>query len=595
MISWKPLSPELHTRMPQFTKDLAHLIAVARGDAPADLIITGAHVLCVYTRTWREADVAISRGRIAGVGHGYTGRETLDAQGMHMIPGLIDAHVHIESSKLTPGRFAEVVLPHGTTTVVAEPHEIGNVLGVDGVEWFMDACDHLDLDVRFMVPSCVPASDFESSGATIDPDGMSRLLRHPRSLGIGEMMNFPGVIAGDERELDKLAIGIHVHVDGHAPGVLGKPLDAYVAAGILSDHESTTADEARAKLQRGMWVFMREASNARNLLDLLPLVRELGTQRIAMCTDDREPDMLMREGHINQMCRIAVQEGGLSVEDAIVLATRNAAEAHGLDDIGAIAPGKRANLLLLDDPATFAPGTVIAGGRIVARNGELMTTHHVAAPARVQQTVSIAPITNDAFAIPAPDHATISSRARVIGIREGQLLTDHLTMDVSVVDGQLTADAEADIAFMSVVERHHGTGQVGNGLVHGFGITRGAFASTVAHDAHNIVVVGCDHQSMRTCVEHLASIGGGIAVAEDHEVIADLALPVAGLMSDTPHGEVVERMDALHAALAERGVSVDAPFMILSFLALSVIPSLKLTDRGLVDVDRFELVPVAVD
>ena len=528
------------------------------------------------------------------MGGTYRAHNTIDARGSWLVPGFVDAHVHIESSKLTPGRFAQTVMPHGTTTVVAEPHEIGNVLGVDGVTWFMDACDELALDIRMMVPSCVPASQFESAGSTITPDGIAALLAHPRAVGIGEMMNFPGVISGADHELAKLAVRGSYHVDGHAPGVHGQQLDAYIAAGISSDHESTTVDEARAKLRRGMWVLMRDASNARNLVDLLPLVHQYGTDHCAFCTDDREPDLLLRSGHINDMIRTAVRDGELSPEDALVLATRNAADAHGLDDIGAIAPGRRANMCLLPDLEHFMPDMVIAGGEVVARAGVWEGGAHTPAPRTVTGTVSIAPITPAALAIPAPDSTDASCMVRVIGIRPGQLITDEIRVAVPAVDGHLTADPASDIAKIAVVERHHATGQIGHGFVYGFGLLRGAFASTVAHDAHNIVVVGADDQSMHTCVERLAEIGGGIVVCDGTRVIAELALPVAGLMSDQPPADVVADMDAVHVALTDLGVHVEAPFMVLSFLALSVIPSLKITDQGLIDVDQFALVPLTV-
>lgn len=574
--------------------DMSRLLAVARGDEPADLVISGASVLCVFTKEWIDGDVAICDGWIAGVGGTYTAHEQIDARGSWLIPGFVDAHVHIESSKLTPGRFAQTVMPHGTTSVIAEPHEIGNVLGVDGVEWFMDACAELDLDVRMMVPSCVPASQFESAGSTISPEGIARLLAHPQAVGIGEMMNFPGVIRGAASELAKLAVRGDYHVDGHAPGVHGQQLDAYVAAGITSDHESTTVDEARAKLRRGMWVLMRDASNARNLLDLVPLIHQYGTDHCAFCTDDREPDLLLRSGHINDMVRTAVRDGEISPEDAIVLATLNAADAHGLHDIGAIAPGRRANLCLLPDLEHFMPDVVMADGRIVARAGRWDGTAHTPAPDHVCDTVSIAPITPVSLSIAAPDGADDSCTVRVIGIRPGQLITDEIRMHVPVIDGQLQPDPSTDVAKIAVVERHHATGQIGTGCVYGFGLLRGAFASTVAHDAHNIVVVGADDRSMHACVERLAEIGGGIVVCDGSNVIAELALPVAGLMSDAPPHDVVADMDAVHHALTNLGVHVEAPFMVLSFLALSVIPTLKITDQGLIDVDQFALVPLVV-
>ncbi len=572
----------------------AHLLAVARGDVAADLVITGARVLCVFTREWLDGDVAIAHGRIAGIGGSYTATERIEVNGSWLVPGFVDAHVHIESSKLTPARFAEVVMPHGTTTVIAEPHEIGNVLGIPGVTWFMDACDELLLDVRCMVPSCVPASAFESAGAAIDAAGIRELLAHPRAVGLGEMMNFPGVISGAESELAKLRAAGSVHVDGHAPGVRGQVLDAYVAAGISSDHESTSAEEARAKLRRGMWVLLRDASNARNLLDLLPLIHTYGTNHCALCTDDREPDLLVRSGHINDMMRTAVSRGGLAPEDALILGTLNAALAHGITDIGAIAPGRRANLVVLDNLTDFSPRLVISNGRIVARDGAWQGPLHVPPPAWVCNTMSVAP--RDVGSLDITHSGTETELVvRAIGIRPGQLLTDEIHVAVPVRDGVLHADPEANIAHIAVVERHRASGQVGLGFVHGFGLQRGAFASTVAHDAHNIVAVGVDERSMHTCITALEAMRGGIVVCDGDEVVAGLALPVAGLMSDASPAAVVADIDAVHDALSARGVTVEAPLMILSFLALSVIPSLKITNQGLVDVDAFSLVPLLVD
>lgn len=579
-------------RMPMW--DEARLAAVARGDEPADLAIVGGRVLSVHTREWLDADLLVADGRVAAVvqrdsGTPVDAAETVDATGRWVVPGYIDAHVHIESSKLTVDGFAELVVPRGTTTVVAEPHEVGNVLGVDGTLWFMDSAEGAAIDCRFMVPSCVPASQFESAGATIAAAGMERLLEHPRALGIGELMNFPAIIAANPDELDKRrALGAS-HADGHAPGVRGRQLDAYAAARIGSDHESTSAAEALDKRRRGIWVLMREASNAHDLVDLLPLVLEHGPEFVALCTDDREPDHLMREGHIDHLLRLCVR-GGVDPIVALVMATLHPALAHGLRDHGALVPGARADVLVLGDLESFVPDLVWSAGRLVARAGELTATRRATSPAGVTDTVHIGPLAADAFTIPAPEEPGASALVRVIGARDGQLLTEHRVDELPVHDGSIEAAPERDIAKLAVVERHVASGRVGIGFVHGFGLQRGAFASTVAHDAHNCVVVGIDDASMRACVERLTQLGGGIVVARDGVVEAELALPVAGIMSDAPPIEVVAAMDTLHDLLRDQGVTVNAPFMLLSFLALSVIPSLKLTDRGYVDVDRFELV-----
>jgi adenine deaminase len=575
--------------------DEARLAAVARGDAPADLALVGGRVLAVHTREWLDADLLVAEGRVAAVverssGTSIEAAEVVDATDRWVVPGYIDAHVHVESSKLTVAGFAEAIVPRGTTAVVAEPHEVGNVLGVEGTRWFMDSADGLPLDCWFMVPSCVPASPYESAGATIDVDGMEQLLRHPRALGVGELMNFPAIIAAEPGELDKRrAIGAS-HADGHAPGVRGRQLDAYAAARISSDHESTTVAEALDKRRRGIWVLMRDASNAHNLVDLIPLVLEHGPAFTALCTDDREPDHLLGEGHLDHLLRVCVA-GGVDPVDALLLATLHPALAHGLRDHGALVPGARADMLLLPDLETFLPERVWSAGRLVARDGALLEPVRSTAPQEVCDTVRIAPLDRDSFRVSVPvDAAGPTASVRVVGARDGQLLTDHLVEELAIVDGAVVPDADRDIAKLAVVERHVASGRIGTGFVHGFGLREGAFASTVAHDAHNCVVVGVDDESMRACVERLAELGGGIVVAHDGVVVGELPLPVAGLMTDAPPAHVAATMDELHERLERQGVRVDAPFMVLSFLALSVIPSLKLTDRGYVDVDRFELV-----
>jgi adenine deaminase len=575
----------------------ADLIAVARGDAPPDLVIGGAHVFSAFTCEWLETDVAVFGGVIAGLGE-YEGGERVDASGQYLVPGFIDAHVHIESSKLVPAEFARAVVPHGTTAVITDPHEVANVLGPEGVEWMLKASEDLPLDVFVMAPSCVPASHFESPGCAFEPADMEAILRHPRALGIAEMMNFPGVIAGDERVLARFDVAGASHVDGHAPAVTGRGLNAYVAAGIRSDHEATTYDEALEKRRAGMWVLIREASNAHNLRDLLPVVRRFGPEHCAFCTDDREPDLLYREGHIDQMCRIAVQEG-IRPEHALLMATLHPARAHRLLDRGAVAPGLRADLLLLDDLETFRPACVWKDGRLVAAGGAAEPFAAAAIPDRLRSTMRSGAVAAEDFAIPAgaaatDDGSSAPARVRVIEIIPGQLITHAREEEPTVRDGQIVADAERDLAKIAVVERHHETGRIGKGLVRGFGLRTGAFASTVAHDAHNVVIVGTTDADMAACAARLQEIGGGIVVARDGTVRGELPLPVAGLLSDQPVEDVVTRLEELQDMLRDQGVRDSAPFMTLSFLALSVIPALKITDRGLVDVERFALVPLTV-
>ncbi len=560
---------------------LQRRLAVARGDESADLVVHGGRVFSVFTREWLDADIAIADGVVAGVGS-YEGRESLDASGQYVVPGFIDAHMHLESVKLMVDEFARLVLPLGTTAVVADPHEIANVLGVDGVHWLLDATAGLQLDVYFMAPSCVPASPFESPRSALTAGDLESLMRRRRVLGLAEMMNFPGVIEGAPSELEKLALDGARHVDGHAPGLLGAQLQAYAAAGIYSDHEALTVEEGRERLRAGMWLLIREASMARNLRALLPLVEEYGPWRIAFCTDDRDPDDIADSGHINGMVREAVA-AGIAAEDAVLMASHHPALCHGLSRNGAIGPGYDADLLLLPDLVSFRPSTVLKRGRPIE------DVPRVEIPEWVRQSVRVAPLTPSDFAVPWDGGST-----RAIGLIEDQVVTESLVREPAVVDGHAVADPDRDLAKISVVERHHATGRVGLGFVAGSGLERGALASSVAHDAHNLVVVGMNDRDMAFAVERLADIGGGIVAVDERRVLAECPLPVAGLLSEAPLADVIAQSRACNEAAHELGWSGATPFLTLSFLGLSVIPHLKITDRGLVDVDRFEIVPLAV-
>jgi adenine deaminase len=550
--------------------DLPRRLAVARGDEPADVVVRGGRVLSVFTREWLDVDVAVADGWVAGLGE-YDGKEVIDAAGRYVVPGFIDAHMHLESTKLLPDEFARLVLPLGTTAVVLDPHELANVLGTDGVHWLLDACEGLPLDFYFMASSSIPASEFESPRRPLLAGDLESLLRRRRVLGLAEMMNFPGVINADPDELEKLRLASGVHVDGHAPGVHGKALNAYAASGIRSDHEALTADEGRERLRSGMWLLIREASMARNLQALLPLVKEFGTNRIAFCTDDRDPEDIAENGHINGMVREAVASG-IAPEDAVVLATINPATWHRLWHLGAIAPGYQADMLLLADLVRFQPELVLKGGRTVDE------TPKPDVPEWVKHSVRNHPVTADDFRMPAS-----RGKVRVIGLVPDQVVTDLLEEEPS-----------DDLAKIAVVERHLGTGRIGRGYVHGSGLQRGALASTVSHDAHNIIVIGIDEADMARAVERLGELGGGIVVIDGGAIAAELPLPVAGLLADAPLADVIEQSLACNDAARALGWSGATPFLTLSFLGLSVIPSLKITDRGLVDVDRFELVPLEV-
>jgi adenine deaminase len=555
-------------------------MAVARGDEPADLVVKGGRVLSVFTREWLEADLAIADGHVVAVGPGYQGRETLDATGGWVAPGLIDAHMHIESSKLMVDEFARAVLAQGTTAVVADPHELANVLGVEGVHWLLDATADLPLEVFVMASSCVPASPFESPRGPLTIEQLRELLARDRVLGVAEMMNFPGVVAGEAGELAKVALA--ARVDGHAPGLSGRDLNAYLAAGISTDHEATTYEEALEKRRLGMGVLIREASGARNLVDLLPLVRRHGPDHCCFCTDDREPNFIVEEGHINQMVRVAVAQA-IRPEDALTIGSHNAAVQHGLARLGALAPGYQADLLILDDLVDFRPRLVLKRGRPV---GEIPP---VPVPGWVRSSMNAAPVTAASFRVDGSGRLV-----RVIRVIPNQLLTAEEHLEPSTRGEELIADPARDLVKIAVVERHHATGRVGKGFAAAVGLKRGAFASTVAHDAHNIVVLGVDDADMAVCANRLGEIGGGIVIAAGGAVLAELPLPVAGLMSDLPLAEVHRRLTSMERMLLDMGVTLPSPFMAVSFLALSVIPDLKITDQGLVDVPNFRLVPLEV-
>ncbi len=563
-------------------------LAAARGDEPADLLLTGGEVFVPTSREWVRTDLAICDGVVVGWG-AREARATIDVGGAALTAGFVDAHMHLESTKLWVDEFVRSVLPHGTTAVAADPHEIANVFGVPGVAALVDAAAHLPFTFGVSASSCVPASPFESAGAELHAADVRALLEAHGAIGVAEVMNFPGVIAGDADLRAKIAAAGHRRVDGHAPGLQGVALDAYLAAGVESDHECTRLDEAEEKRRKGMWVFIREGSASRNLADLVPMVLTGGTRHVALCSDDREPDLLLTRGHVDHCVQLAVSHG-VTVEDALVLATINAAEYHGFHHLGSLGPGYQADVLAFDRLADLRPTQVWQRGRLVARDGAVLPDAVPPAPAPewMLGSVHLAHVpTAGALTAPLPP----SGRARVIGLVPGQITTAHLELD-------LTAPG-VDVARIAVLERHHATGRVGLGWVSGFGLQRGAIASTVAHDAHNCMVVGARDEAaprdMAAAVARLAELGGGQVAVLDGRVLAEVPLPIGGLMSPHPAPVVADLVAAVnHAAATELGVTIDTPFMHLSFLGLSVIPQLRITDRGLVDVDRFELTDVAL-
>jgi adenine deaminase len=571
--------------------DRARLLAVARGDARADLVLSNGRVVNVFTGEVLAAEVALVDGIIASVGETRQGQEVIDLGGRYVVPGLIDAHVHLESSLLTPVEFARTVVPRGTTTVLCDPHELANVAGLDGIQWLLAASEGLPLEVLVNAPSCVPATHLASAGAELDAAALASLRPHPRVIGLGEVMNVPGAVLGDAAVLTKIDAFAGAPVDGHAPGLEGGWLNAYLAAGIATDHECVSAEEARAKLRLGMRVFLRQATGARNLVDLLPAITPATARRCALCSDDRHPHDLLDEGHIDHLLRLAIGHG-LDAVTAVQLATLNAAEAFGLADRGAIAPGRRADLVVCSELEGFRADLVFSRGRLVAEGGEPAgdwgpgpTADHGALRGRMRVDL-------DAIDLGLP--ATAAS-ARVIGVVRGQIVTESLVATLPVAEGQLQAAPERDIVKLAVIERHAGSGRVGLGLVHGLGLRRGALASTVVHDHHNLMLAGADDTSMRTAAAAVIDSGGGLAVAHGEQVLALLELPIGGLVSDLPAAEVRHRLEQLLTSARTLGSELDDPFMTMSFLGLEVIPALKLTDRGLVDVERFELVPLAMD
>ncbi len=560
------------------------LIAVARGEEPAELRLKNAQVVNVLSAEIHPADVAIYQGRVVGFGP-YEARQTIDLKGRYLCPGFIDGHVHLESSMVQPSEFARAVVPHGTTAVVTDPHEIANVLGLDGVRYILEASKGLPLTVYVMLPSCVPATSMETAGAALSAADLATLLDHPRVLGLAEMMNFPGVLFRVPEVLAKIGMAGRRPVDGHAPGLSGKDLNAYVAAGVRSDHECTTLAEAREKLRLGMHIFIREGTTARNLRDLLPLVTPANARRCSFVTDDRHPEDLLSEGHVDDLVRKAIARG-LDPVTAVQMASINTAEYFGLRDMGAIAPGYRADLLVVDDLERLDIAQVFVAGQLVAQEGRFLLSPAELPRLPLQNTMHLDWTALD-FAIAAGE-----GPARVIGVVPGQIITERLSIQVPVKDGQAVADPAQDLLKMAVVERHRGTGNVGLGFVRGFGLRRGAIASSVAHDSHNIVVVGADDADMRAAVEAVAKMGGGQVVVAGGQVKAHLPLPIAGLMSDQPLEEVRDRIKALTAAAQALGCVLPDPLMTMSFLALPVIPALKLTDKGLVDVEQFAIVPL---
>ncbi len=564
---------------------------MATGRAPADLRIDNVQIVDVLSGEIRPGSVCVGHGRILGFST-LEAEETVDGQGAFLIPGLIDGHVHIESSMLCPARFAELVLPFGTTTVVADPHEIANVKGMDGLRYMLEASRELPLSVRVMLSSCVPALPVEDAGAVLEAADIAPLLSDPDVGGLAEMMNVPGLLGGAPDVLEKLAVTQKAGkvVDGHAPLLGGADLDAYAALGVNTDHECTSPEELKERVARGMYVLMREGSAGREVKKLLPGLTPGNMRRCLFCTDDRQPADILERGHINGILKLAV-ENGVDAVDAVRMATLNAAECYGMRDRGAIAPGRRADLVLVKDLCDFEVLACWAGGELVARDGRMLRSLDMLDPGVLRSSVNLAPLPVRPFSVKAP-----SGKARVIGLLEHSLITECRVQDVVIRDGGEGALADnPGLLKIAVVERHHATGKVGVGLLDAqYGLKGGAIATTIAHDSHNIVVAGDDEADMLLAVQEMERIGGGIVMVSKGEVIAELPLPIGGLMSDRPAEEVAQKLrELLGLARAHYDIweGADA-FMTLSFLALPVIPHFKITARGLFDMGTFSFVDV---
>jgi adenine deaminase len=562
--------------------ELKEFIRIARGEQAADLVLKNARLINVYSGEIYLTDIVIADERIAALGPGYQGSETIDLDGRYICPGFIDAHVHIESSMVPPREFARVVLPHGVTTVISDPHEIANVLGLEGIRFMLQDAKYGPLSIFVDAPSCVPATNMETSGSQLEFYDLATLLGNDWVIGLGEVMNYPGVIHRDQRVLQKLQAFRGKIIDGHAPGIHGYDLNAYCAAGIGSDHECVSLEEGLDKLRMGMTIFVREATNAHNLEPLLGLFNAQYASRICLCTDDRHPADLMDEGSIDHMIRYAITHGVPPIL-AIRAGTLNPAEYFRLFDRGAVVPGKRADLVIFSNLEDLRPELVFRGGRLAAQGGQMNPWEQPQNSTKARGTINV---NLDAINFKIPG---AGNKVRVIGLIPNQLITENRIEEASIQEGYAVADPHRGLAKLAVIERHLGTGRMGLGFIHGLGLKTGAIAGTVAHDHHNIVVVGMDDGSMMRAVHEIVSMQGGMVVVGPDGVRARLPLPIAGLMSDKSIEVVREQYDQLALAAADLGSTLHDPFMALSFMALSVIPSLKLTDLGLIDVDKFEL------
>lgn len=568
------------------------LIDAAAGALPCDLNLVNCSLVDLLRgEVRRNTTISIRHGRIVGIDDGLRAERTVDIKGLYVAPGLVDAHVHIESSFLTPPEYARIVVPRGTTSVVADPHEIANVLGYDGMRFMLAASEGLPLDVYFMIPSCVPATEFDTAGASLFASDMYPFLREPRVLGLGEVMNYPGVLFKDQKLLDKIALfrDAGKPVDGHAPGLAGKDLSAYIAAGIGSDHECTRPEEALEKLGKGMYIMLREGSTAKDLRKLLPALNARNASRFLICSDDRHPNDLVDEGHMDHALRLLLA-GGVDPIDAFRVACANPARWFGIRDSGLVAPGYRADLVAFESFEHFEAKYVWKDGVLVAEEGKLLKEPPSSQPP-LRDSVNIKLLTQGDFRIAAEP----GKRIRVIEARPESIITGERLEEPTVEDGLCVSDVARDLVKIFVIERHGGSGNIGKGFISGLGLKRGALGGTISHDSHNMIIAGVDDRSIFKAAKHLNKLKGGLVFAVGDEVLLDLPLPVAGLMSDRDAAFVVGRLREFDGLFEREGLSNPSPLMTLSFMALPVIPKLKITDKGLIDVERFSPVELFSD
>lgn len=566
---------------------LKKTIEIANGEIKADLVFKDANIINVFTNEIIRGDVAIYKGKIVGIGE-YSGEEEINLEGKYLSPSFIDGHVHIESSMVTPSQFAKAILPRGTTTIIADPHEIANVKGIEGIKYILDESENLPLDVYVMLPSCVPATPFENSGAVLNAEDLKELIDKKRVLGLGEMMNYPGVINRDKNVLEKILMAKGKIIDGHGPLISGRELNAYVAAGVETEHECSSVDEMKNRLRLGMYIHIREGSAARNLKELIKGVDKDNLRRCIFCTDDKHPKDLLQDGSIDHNIRLAIKEG-LDPIDCIKMASLNAAECYGLKGKGAIAPGYLADLVVIDNLDDFNVLEVYKEGKLVGENLKPLFTVEDKNNNHMKNTVNIKNITEEDLEIYLE-----GERVNVIKLLPHNLITEKVERKVIVKDEKFKSGN--DILKVAVVERHNKTGNVGLALVEGFGLKNGSIASTIAHDSHNIIVIGDSDRDMVLAIRELERVGGGITMVSEGSVIDTLPLTIGGLMSEEPLEEVDEKLSKmLEIAYEKLNVSRDIePFMTLSFIALPVIPNIKVTDMGLFDVGEFKFINLSI-